>query len=107
MKIAASLAGLSLALASLLLPATSMAKPPHKARPPAPVPEKAMPPGATLASASSESPSVPNPPDVYAHAFIVIDYTTGQVLAQHDADVRMEPASLTKLMTCYGIFRAL
>jgi D-alanyl-D-alanine carboxypeptidase (penicillin-binding protein 5/6) len=51
--------------------------------------------------------AIPNPPEVDARAYVLIDYTTGQVLAQRDADARMEPASLTKLMTCYVVFHAL
>ena len=37
----------------------------------------------------------------------MLDYTTGQVLASRDADKRIEPASLTKLMTAYITFGAL
>jgi D-alanyl-D-alanine carboxypeptidase (penicillin-binding protein 5/6) len=87
-----------------------MAKPPHKARPPAAAAKPAtpaMPAGAVLATSTTETPGIPDPPAVYAHAYVLIDYTSGQVLAQHDADARMEPASLTKLMTCYAVFRAL
>jgi D-alanyl-D-alanine carboxypeptidase (penicillin-binding protein 5/6) len=50
---------------------------------------------------------IPNPPQIDARAYILTDYTSGQALAQHDADARMEPASLTKLMTCYLVFQAL
>jgi D-alanyl-D-alanine carboxypeptidase (penicillin-binding protein 5/6) len=101
------LSGFALALGlSLLLPATLMAKPkphpkPHAATPAASKSEGTATPGVT------ETPGVPNPPDVYAKAYILIDYASGQVLAQHEADTRMEPASLTKLMTCYAVFSAL
>ena len=47
---------------------------------------------------------VPSPPEVDARAYILVDYTSGQVLAAHEADMRLEPASLTKLMTCYVVF---
>ena len=40
-------------------------------------------------------------------ASIVIDYTTGTVLEQDDADATRYPASLTKMMTLYLIFEAL
>jgi serine-type D-Ala-D-Ala carboxypeptidase (penicillin-binding protein 5/6) len=36
-----------------------------------------------------------------------MDQTTGQVLAEMNADQRLEPASLTKLMSAYAIFHAL
>jgi D-alanyl-D-alanine carboxypeptidase (penicillin-binding protein 5/6) len=44
---------------------------------------------------------VPPPPAVTARAYILMDYDSGQVLAEGKADARMEPASLTKLMTAY------
>jgi D-alanyl-D-alanine carboxypeptidase (penicillin-binding protein 5/6) len=87
-----------------LLPATSMAKPKPK---PHAAPAAASKMEGTPIVGVSETLGVPNPPDIYAKAYILIDYTSGQVLAQHDADTRMEPASLTKLMTCYAVFRAL
>jgi D-alanyl-D-alanine carboxypeptidase (penicillin-binding protein 5/6) len=90
----------------VLLPSLLMAKPPHKARTPSAAAAAATPSG-PLISGTTETPGVPNPPDVYAHAYILVDYTSGQVLAQHDADAHMEPASLTKLMTCYAVFHAL
>jgi D-alanyl-D-alanine carboxypeptidase (penicillin-binding protein 5/6) len=59
-----------------------------------------------LASANAAMP-VPKPPDVPARGYIVIDFQSQRVLAEQRADERMEPASLTKLMTAYGVFRAL
>lgn len=50
---------------------------------------------------------VPNPPDVDARAFLLVDAASGQVLAQRDAEERLPPASLTKLMSCYVLFHAL
>lgn len=47
------------------------------------------------------------PPVVAANSWLVLDYTTGQVLASRDPDKRIEPASLTKLMTAYVAFTAL
>ena len=49
----------------------------------------------------------PKPPDVAARSYIVIDFQSTKVLAEARADERMEPASLTKLMTAYGVFKAL
>jgi D-alanyl-D-alanine carboxypeptidase (penicillin-binding protein 5/6) len=49
----------------------------------------------------------PQPPPVAARAFYVSDLSSGQVLAQHGADERVEPASLTKLMTAYLVFAAM
>ena len=51
--------------------------------------------------------AAPRPPSVYGRAWMVGDLSSGQVLASEKADVRIEPASLTKLMTAYLVFRAL
>ena len=47
------------------------------------------------------------PPQVAGRAFVVTDLSSGQVLAAEKADERVEPASLTKLMTAYLVFAAL
>ncbi len=47
---------------------------------------------------------IPTPPRVSAKAYILIDHNSGYVLAEHNADKRIEPASLTKLMTAYVVF---
>jgi D-alanyl-D-alanine carboxypeptidase (penicillin-binding protein 5/6) len=44
---------------------------------------------------------------VDARAYILLDHDSGRVLAESHADERMEPASLTKLMTSYAVFAAL
>ena len=49
----------------------------------------------------------PQPPEVAAKAFLLLDATSGQVLAGKDIDSPVEPASLTKLMTAYLVFDAL
>ncbi|WP_374410857.1 D-alanyl-D-alanine carboxypeptidase family protein [Hydrogenophaga sp.] len=51
--------------------------------------------------------AAPQPPDIAARAYLLIDVTAGQVLAAKDADKPVEPASLTKLMTAYLVFDAL
>jgi D-alanyl-D-alanine carboxypeptidase (penicillin-binding protein 5/6) len=50
---------------------------------------------------------VPTAPQVDARAYILVDYRTDKVLAAKDAEARMEPASLTKLMTAYIVFQEL
>jgi len=62
---------------------------------------------ATPGAAPTGAMATPNPPEVDARGYILTDYVSGQVLAQRNADARMEPASLTKLMTCYVVFHAL
>ncbi len=50
---------------------------------------------------------IPKAPEVQAKAYILVDHFSGRVLAESHADDRVEPASLTKLMTSYVIFKAL
>ncbi|MDE2268038.1 MAG: D-alanyl-D-alanine carboxypeptidase family protein [Thiomonas sp.] len=47
------------------------------------------------------------PPKLDARAWLVVDLTSGQILAEHDAHAQEAPASLTKLMTAYLTFKAL
>jgi D-alanyl-D-alanine carboxypeptidase (penicillin-binding protein 5/6) len=62
---------------------------------------------ATSAGALAAAPAVPSPPKVAANGYILLDHDSGRVLAQQRADERMEPASITKLMTAYLVFNAL
>lgn len=50
---------------------------------------------------------VPDAPPLAAESYILLDYHSGRVLAEKNADQRVEPASITKLMTAYVIFQAL
>jgi len=59
------------------------------------------------AAARAEAPPVPPPPALPATAWILVDQDSGAVLAGREADARVEPASLTKLMTAYAVFHAL
>jgi len=61
---------------------------------------------ALLPIAASHAQSVPVP-TLSARAWILMDYATGQILAAHEADTRLEPASLTKVMTTYLVAEAL
>ncbi|MGM9485208.1 D-alanyl-D-alanine carboxypeptidase family protein [Roseateles sp. NT4] len=49
----------------------------------------------------------PQPPEIAARNYVLIDLTTHKTLAERDADVALDPASLTKLMTAYVVFGAL
>jgi D-alanyl-D-alanine carboxypeptidase (penicillin-binding protein 5/6) len=53
------------------------------------------------------SAQVPQPPEIAARAYLLVDVTANQVLAAKDPDMAVEPASLTKLMTAYLVFDAL
>ncbi|MEY6432292.1 D-alanyl-D-alanine carboxypeptidase family protein [Thioalkalicoccus limnaeus] len=48
---------------------------------------------------------VPDPPSIGAKSYLVMDHQTGEILVEHNADERVEPASLTKILTAYTVFR--
>jgi len=50
---------------------------------------------------------LPPAPDIAARSYILVDFSSGQTLQQRGEDERVEPASLTKLMTAYLTFAAL
>ncbi len=54
--------------------------------------------------ASAAAPPVPPPPRVEARAWLLVDFDSGRQLAGENVDARVEPASLTKLMTAYIVF---
>ncbi|WP_269530934.1 D-alanyl-D-alanine carboxypeptidase family protein [Chitinimonas sp. BJYL2] len=57
--------------------------------------------------ASHAALPVPPAPELSARAYLLLDIKSGATLATKDADKRIEPASLTKLMTAYITFKAL
>jgi len=61
---------------------------------------------ALLPFAESHAQPIPAP-NLTARAWLLMDYASGQVLAAQDADTRLEPASLTKVMTTYLVAGAL
>ncbi len=75
----------------------------HKAAASAPAPATTTPPPAPTVGPNG----IPTPPEVDARAYILIDYRTDKILAAKAAAARMEPASLTKLMTAYIVFQEL
>ncbi|MBF8221291.1 D-alanyl-D-alanine carboxypeptidase family protein [Halomonas sp. 328] len=67
---------------------------------------------ATLSlSAQAQQPTpqtmIPAPPQLAASSWILMDANSGEVLVEHNADERLPPASLTKLMTAYLVEREL
>ena len=50
---------------------------------------------------------IPGVPQIDAESYILIDYNSGKVLAEQNADSRRDPASLTKMMTSYVIGQAI
>lgn len=61
---------------------------------------------ATQAYSADPAP-VPAPPAIAAKAYLLMDFNSGRILAESNADERLEPASLTKIMTAYITFQEL
>ena len=59
------------------------------------------------ALALSAQAQAPVPPELAARNYVLIDITARKTLAEREADVPQDPASLTKLMTAYVVFQAL
>lgn len=63
--------------------------------------------GLCRAAHAADAPAIPPPPEIAAKAYILMDADSGRVLAESNADQPLEPASLTKIMTAYVVFREL
>jgi D-alanyl-D-alanine carboxypeptidase (penicillin-binding protein 5/6) len=91
-----SLAAFALAAATAAVHAQA---PAPAAAPPAPTTPQTAPPAAAA--------QFPRPPEVAAKSWLLLDVSSGQLLAGKDVDAPVEPASLTKLMSAYLVFDAL
>lgn len=60
-----------------------------------------------FSTAAQAAIPVPAAPKLGADSWILLDYNSDQVLAEHDADKRIEPASITKVMSSYVVYEAL
>ncbi|CAM2936101.1 D-alanyl-D-alanine carboxypeptidase family protein [Vibrio neptunius] len=56
---------------------------------------------AATCNANAAPTIIPEPPTLGAKGYVLIDYNTGKVLVEKNANTRLNPASLTKLMTAY------
>jgi serine-type D-Ala-D-Ala carboxypeptidase (penicillin-binding protein 5/6) len=61
----------------------------------------------SAALALSAFAQAPQAPEVAARHYLLLDLSSRQVLAEREADVQADPASLTKLMTAYLVFAAI
>ncbi len=61
----------------------------------------------SLAFLPAAQAQLPQPPEVAARSYLLIDVTANQMLAAKEIDAPVEQASLTKLMTAYLVFDAL
>lgn len=75
--------------------------------PAAPASAAATPAAATAAPGTVTMSLAPQPPEIAARSYLLMDVSANQVLAAKDIDSPVEPASLTKLMTAYLVFDAL
>ncbi|WP_201282910.1 serine hydrolase [Serratia rhizosphaerae] len=60
-----------------------------------------------LATPAVQAATPPTAPKVDAKAFILMDYNSGTILAEGNPDTRLDPASLTKIMSSYVIGQAI
>lgn len=58
-------------------------------------------------SAQAGGAQIAPPPSLAVKAYLLKDYNSGNIIASQKSDMRVEPASLTKLMTAYLAFKAL
>ncbi|MCF6440236.1 serine hydrolase [Pseudoalteromonas luteoviolacea] len=57
----------------------------------------------SLSLFSASAQIIPSPPQMSAKGYFLVDFTTGKVIAEGEADTKLLPASLTKMMTSYVI----
>lgn len=57
--------------------------------------------------AQAENAQIAPPPSLAVKAYLLKDFNSGSVIASQNSDMRIEPASLTKIMTAYLSFKAL
>ena len=50
---------------------------------------------------------IPDPPELDATSYFLVDFDSGKVLAEKNPDEAVEPASITKLMTAYLVDKAI
>jgi len=63
--------------------------------------------GCLLVASGLAQAAVPAPPKVAARAYILLDFDSGRIIAEKNANQRVEPASLTKIMAGYVIDKEL
>ena len=58
-------------------------------------------------SVQAQQVPIPDAPQLGARGYLLVDHNSDVILAESNADERLEPASLTKIMTAYVVFREL
>lgn len=57
-----------------------------------------------LACNSAIAAKIPDPPTIEARSFVLMDHASGEILAERNADARVEPASITKVLLSYVVY---
>jgi len=60
-----------------------------------------------IQATQAAAPPIPPPPIVKARSYLLEDFDSGRIIVDHNMDERIEPASLTKLMTAYIVYSEL
>ena len=60
-----------------------------------------------LVAAAAPAAPTPAPPQVAASGHLLVDFDSGRILSEQNADQRLEPASITKIMTAYVVLHEL
>jgi D-alanyl-D-alanine carboxypeptidase (penicillin-binding protein 5/6) len=92
--------------ASTLVPETASFAAQHHAAKPASQ-KKAAPKADAMPLLAAQVALAPNPPELPAKAWLLMDFDSGEILASANADEPLPPASLTKMMTSYIVEQAL
>ena len=98
---------LTLLTLSLLVAGWQVQAAPQAASAPQASAPAASAPAAAANSAATQPVTAVGLPEIKASAYAVYDAQSGQMLASHKLNEHIEPASLTKLMTAYLVFKAL
>jgi D-alanyl-D-alanine carboxypeptidase (penicillin-binding protein 5/6) len=99
LRIHAPIAAALIAAIASIAPPADAATPKGKAAAAAPAPPATTP--------ATQGIALQGAPQIAARSWLLVDVTTGQLLAAGDPDMKVEPASLTKLMTAYLVFNAI
>jgi len=102
----ARIRALALCAAALMLSCGQTWAAPQRGKSNASAPAPAAAPAASPAVGATQGLAPREAPQIAARSWLLMDVTTGQLLAANDPDMRVEPASLTKLMTAYLAFTA-
>ena len=60
-----------------------------------------------IATSTTQAIPTPAPPSIAGSGHLLIDFHSGHIISQENANQRLEPASITKLMTAYVVFTEL